>query len=103
MKADKPETVSLWLKFYRYIYRHQNHLLKSFCKLTYGQNYPSYHVLKFGNVLTNSNQTCFRVVACHNPGADDVNLEVFGLVDNMRIMICIGIEGLRFPSASCSC
>ena len=45
-------------------------------------------------------QICFRVVACHDPGAGIINIEVFGLADNMRIMICLGQRGLRAVSTS---
>ena len=43
-------------------------------------------------------QTCFRIVACHDPGAGNY-LYAFGLVGNMRIMICLGQRGLRSLSA----
>ena len=42
----------------------------------------------------------FRVVASHDPDTGDINLEVFGLAGNMKIMICLGQGGLHSPSAS---
>ena len=58
---------------------------------------------KFGSLFRLSikfRQSCFRVVACHNPGAGNINPEAFELVGNMRILICIRQGGLHSLSAS---